>query len=56
MEQIEDENHILKSALEFYANVCSKNDHPQLSRKCKEMAGKIDCDPKTKCTHNMIVQ
>lgn len=55
MESSEDENHITKSALELYAKVCNENDHPKLSRKCKEMAGNIICDPKTDCTHNKIV-
>lgn len=55
MESDSDENHIVKTALEFYANVCNVNDHPKLFRKCKEMAGKITCDPKTKCTHNMAL-
>lgn len=50
-----DENHITKTALEFYANICKSRDHPRLERKCLEMAGNITCDPKTKCTHNAIL-
>jgi hypothetical protein len=51
---LEDRNHITKTALEFYANICDNNGHPQLSRKCREMACDLRCKPTTKCNHNII--
>lgn len=47
-----DENHIHKTALEFYSIVCKKNGHPVLAQKSRDMASLINCDPKTKCAHN----
>ena len=52
----EDENHITKSALEFYARICNQNDHPKLAQKCRDMASKIKCNPNEKCVHNIMVQ
>lgn len=49
---LNDEKHIMKTALEFFAKICDTRDHPQLSRKCKEMASDITCETTTKCTHN----
>ena len=49
-----DENHIMKTALEFYSRICNQNGHPKLSAKTMEMADKIKCAPDTKCTHNIV--
>jgi hypothetical protein len=49
---LNDEKHIMKTALEFFAKICDTRNHQQLSRKCKEMASDLTCDPKTECIHN----
>jgi len=54
--ELKDENHILKTALEFYSNIVKQNKSFELSAKCDEMAEKIKCNPDTKCYHNIIAE
>ena len=49
----EDENHITKTALEYYSKICTKFNHPNLAKKCTDLASKIQCDATTECTHNL---
>ena len=49
----EDENHITKTALEYYSKICKKFNHPKLAEKCIERAKKYTCDETTSCSHNI---
>jgi len=50
--ELEDENHITKTALQLYSIICKKEGHHELAQKSSDMASLITCNPKTKCDHN----
>jgi len=50
--EIEDENHITKTALQFFAILCKKQGKLKLAQKSNDMASLITCNPDTLCDHN----
>lgn len=54
--ELDDENHIIKTALEFYSKISGQRKHPKLSAKCQEIADKFKCDSGTKCYHNIVAE
>ena len=52
----EDENHIIKIALDALKTLSLQNKHPRLADRCDQLQAKFTCNPDTVCSHNMQAQ
>ena len=48
----DDDNHVIKIALESLKILSIKLKHPRLAEKCEQLQAKFTCNPETDCSHN----